>query len=282
MIVTDLYNKLLREFEGNQRSDLESAIQSDKRLSDLKEMAVEWGEEIANVQKWMQSKEYLTQEKMAKEFIKEVPEVIQKVEESFGAKLKGELRLSPSLMRFDGFAKYDLGNHTIWFGVDHPDAKREYLQALLSHELSHVYRDHQPRVWGHLGKPLNKVSRAEYLDAVSGHEHLISEGLATLNSQIVYPEIPIHVHHYYFPHEMQWCMEHFKEIDKAIRQCLKEDQNVWKFYEDDIIMPGSPSRTQYFWAAKILADWLPHKTGRSLPEAVVLAHGWPVTEFDCI
>jgi hypothetical protein len=282
LIITDIYSPLIKAFEQNQRKGLGQVLDSDERLQALKSMISEfWGEDLNNVQKWMQSPEYKAHKNLGLEFIKEAPLVLKKVEESFGTKLKGELRLSPSLMRFDGFARYDSGNHTIWFGVDHPDADRDYLHALLSHELSHVYRDHQPEVWAHLGKPLEKVTRAEYLDAATGQEHLVSEGLATLNSQIVFPEIPIHVHHYYFPFEMQWCLEHFKEIDKAIRQCLKEDQNVWKFYEDDIIMPGSPSRTQYFWAAKILSEWLPMKTGKPLKESVLLAHSWPTTEFDC-
>jgi hypothetical protein len=281
MIITDLYNPFIESFEKAGRKNINSVLKDDSRLIFLRDMAIEWGTELENIERWMASTEYKNQEAMAKKFIRVAPDAIQKIEESFKAGLTGDLRLSPSMMRFDGYARYDLGNHNVWFGVDHPDADLDYLHVLLAHELSHVYRDHQPEVWKHLGKPLEEITREEYLENTTAEEHLASEGLATLNSQIVYPEIPIHVHHYYHEPEMEWCMDHFKEIDKAIRKCLKGDQNVWKFYEDDVVAKGSPSRTQYFWATKILSEWLPKKTGLNLREAVLQAHGWPAKDFDC-
>jgi hypothetical protein len=62
---------------------------------------------------------------------------------------------------------------------------------------------------------------------------------------------------------------------------MKTDGDVWKYYEDDLVAPGSPSRVQYFWAAHILSEWLPEKTGLPLPEAVLQAHGWPAVDFTC-
>jgi hypothetical protein len=281
MIITDLYTPFIESFEKAGRKNVNKVINDDSRLIFLRDMAVEWGSEIDNIERWMASPEYRSHESIAKQFIKEAPSVVEDVEKSFKAGLIGDLRLSPSMMRFDGYARYDSGHHNIWFGVDHPDADIDYLHVLLAHELSHVYRDHQPGVWSFLAKPLKEITRDEYLENMTAVEHLASEGLATLNSQIVYPSIPIHVHHYYHVPEMQWCLDHFKEIDKAIRLCLKGDQNVWKFYEDDIVAPGSPSRTQYFWAAKILSDWLPKKTGLNLKDSILLAHAWPAKDFDC-
>ena len=185
-------------------------------------------------------------------------------------------------MRFDGFARYDSGFHTVWFGVDHPDANESYLKALMSHELSHVYRDHQPRVWEFLKKPLNEVSRQEYLDNSTALEHLVSEGLATLFSQVVFPEIPLHLHHYYFAEEMEWCLRNFSLIGQAIKERMKKDEDVWSFYAEDVVAPGSPSRTQYFWGAKVISDWLPQRfPKKSLKEAVIEVHGWPSEEFEC-
>ena len=88
-----------------------------------------------------------------------------------------------------------------------------------------------------------KVSRREYLDQMDHLEHLASEGLATLFSQVVYPEVPLHVHHYYFKEEMRWCMENVSLIEEALVRCMKTDQEVWRFYEDDVVAPGSPPRT---------------------------------------
>jgi hypothetical protein len=281
MKVTNLYTPFSEAFENLSKKDIKTVLRSDPQFKELQRMASYWGEDYSNVERWMASPEYKVHKSVAEHFIQKAPHVIEKVQSAFGEKLKGELRLSPSFMGFDGFARYELGNHTVWFGVDHPDADEEYLSVLLSHELSHVYRDHQPRVWAHLGKPLEKVTRQEYLDAHEAEEHLASEGLATLYSQSVFPNVPMHVHHYYHLDEMKWCMENFELIDKAIRERLQKDKNVWAFYEENVVAPGSPSRTQYFWAARVLAEWLPKETGKSLFDAVREAHGWPWHDFSC-
>lgn len=276
MKIIDLYSDFWSEFEKRQKVSLESALQKSGELKQLLKMARDWGEDLQNVERWMASPQYKTHHRLAKNFLKKAPQIIKKVEKAFGKALSGELRLSPSLMRFDGYARYDRGHHTVWFGVDHPDADEDYLHVLLAHELSHVYRDHCPGVWGFLKKPLKQISRQEYLDHMSPQEHLASEGLATLFSQSVYPSVPLHVHHYYFPEEMRWCLENFEKIDKALVNCLKGDGNVWSFYEEGRVGPQSPSRVQYFWAAQRIGHWLEEK-GLTLVEA----HGLSADQFDC-
>src|ERR1700722_17265767 len=174
MKIVDLYTPFIESFDNSDQKDLKKILKVDPRLANLKGFAEEWGMDLKNILRWMKSPEYQAQRDVAQDFLKQAPGVIKKVESIFGQDLQGEVRLSPSLMRFDGFARYDSGNHTVWFGVDHPDADENYLKALMSHELSHVYRDHQPRVWGHLKKPLEQISRQEYLDNSTGEEHLIS------------------------------------------------------------------------------------------------------------
>jgi len=282
MKIVDIYSHFIESFEKSKKGDLQIVLREDPRLETLKSFAEDWGMDLKNVLRWMKSTEYKQHMLVAEKFITQAPKVVKHIENIFGETLKGEVRLSPSLMRFDGFARYDSGSHTVWFGVDHPDATESYLDALMSHELSHVYRDHQPKVWGFLNKPLAKVSRQEYLDNSSALEHLVSEGLATLFSQIAFPKIPLHVHHYYFAEEMEWCLKNFAVIDKAIRARMKKDEDVWSFYAEDAVAPGSPSRTQYFWAAKVLSEWLlkrfPKKT---FSQAVIEVHGWAAVDFDC-
>jgi hypothetical protein len=100
---------------------------------------------------------------------------------------------------------------------------------------------------------------------------------------MVFPDVALHVHHYYVPDEMKWCLDNTEAIEAAIVQCLRGgDQDVWAFYGEDAVTQGSPSRTQYFWAAKKLAQWLPSRfKGKSLKEAVIEAHRLPATDFDC-
>jgi uncharacterized protein YjaZ len=277
MKIVDFYTPFIKEFE--KKGELRKALKANDHLKSLKNMAEEWEIEIDNVERWMKSSEYNSHKKLAEKFTTLATVVVGKVESIFQRQLEGEVRLSPSLMRFDGFARYDSGAHTVWFGIDHPDADEGYLKALMAHELSHVYRDHQPQVWGFLGKPLEAISRQEYLDNMSAQEHLVSEGLATLFSQLVYPDVSLHLHHYYFPEELQWCVNNFAKIDKAIIACLKGDQEVWKFYGDDVIEAGSPSRTQYFWAAKKINQLLIDKGG-DYKKALIEAHGWSADKFE--
>jgi hypothetical protein len=278
MKIVDIYSPFDKSF-----SETRDVVKSLNQpvLKDLYRMAVSWGEDLENVQRWMVTPEYEVNRKVAKGFLKMAPEVVKKIEAAFGGELKGELRLGPSLMHFDGFARYDSGSHTVWFGMDHPDADEDYLRVLLAHELSHVYRDHRPDVWKVFGKPLEQVSRQEYLDQMDHKEHLASEGLATLFSQALFPDVPPHVHHYYSKEEFQWCLENSEKIEEALIECIRGDQDVWKFYGDDSAGPGSPSRTQYFWAALRIMSWLERTNGKADLKAIIKAHDWPADKFDC-
>ena len=190
MKIVDLYSPFIRILEASSSSmDLRAILAADEKLLTLKLMAEDWGLDLENALRWMRSPEYAPRKQLALGFLSTAHKVAAHVEGIFKSELPGEIRLSPSLMRFDGFARYDSGYHTVWFGVDHPDADKQYLEALMSHELSHVFRDHQPGVWAHLGKPLEKIKRAEYLDNTTALEHLVSEGLATLFSQVAFPFI---------------------------------------------------------------------------------------------
>jgi hypothetical protein len=275
MKIYDEYTPFITQMQ--QGGSVENALKATPHLKKLKEAAEEWGGDLKNVETWILSKPYENHKKIASNFIKQAQEVLAKVEKTFGQELVGEIRLGPSLMMFDGFARYELGSHTIWFGVDHPDADEDYLRVLMSHELSHVYRDHQPDIWGFLGKPLEKVTRQEYLDAGTAEEHLISEGLATLFSQHMYPDVELHVHHYYTPDEMKWCLENHGHIEKSILDTLKGDQNVWKYYEENVVASGSPSRVQYYWAARRINEML--ESGKTSAKDIINLHEWNSKKF---
>lgn len=223
-------------------------------LPEFPGLARAWGINPTSLKTWFESADSISKQKLATDFLKFAPEAVDKVESIFKTKLPGALILMPSFGEFDGFARYDRGLHTVLLGIDFPDADLDYIKALSAHELSHVYRDHSPEVWKHLGKPLHEVSRKEYLDAGSHAEHLASEGLATLFSQHVYPEIDPRVHHFYEAHEWDWILKNHDAIDRAILDCLKSDQNVWSFYSSSRVARGSPGREHYYWAARKIAE----------------------------
>ncbi len=248
----------------------------------LRSLIEDWEVDLAQTAEWMSHPEYGSRLGDIREFIRVVPRIVSHVEGIFGMRdsgLPGEIWLCPSLRVFDGFARYDSGAHRVILGVDHPDADAAYLRALMAHELSHVFRDHQPEVWSHLGKPLQNLSRAEYLEEQTAVEHLVSEGLATLFSQFAYPDVPLQLHHYYEEHEWQWCLDHHAKIDRSLRSCLQIDQDVWSFYAEGRVGLGSPSRTQYYWAAHIIREWLERLAPGRYGEILVQAHSWSASRF---
>jgi uncharacterized protein YjaZ len=252
MIITDTYSKLLVS----------------PLLKHTHPVFHAWGYSETEITRWLQEYSTTRMRQTAHLYLQEVHDIVHQVELVFGTTLIGELVLIPSMGEVDGFARYDSGQHTVMLGIDHPDASLDYLKALTAHELSHVYRDHSPAVWGFLGKPLNEITREEYLEATTGREHLVSEGLATLASQLIFPGAPLQDHHYYEVHEMNWCLNHYEEIDQALKNCLRSPEpDPWQFYSPGIVAKGSPSRTHYYWAARRIDEWIQRTPGMSLIQA---------------
>lgn len=274
MKIIDLYSRIdpERPFQGY------SIFENDPDLAPLLKQAHTWEMDGASTQAWLISDQARLKRSSALEFLEESKRVVERVESVLGVTLPGTLVFMPSFGDFDGFARYDSGEHLVLIGVDFPDADVAYLKALTSHELSHVFRDHAPEVWSHLGKPLAEVSRREYLDAGTAQEHLVSEGLATLFSQALYAEIPPMTHHYYEPDEWAWCQSNEQAIHDSLIQCLETDQDVWSYYGESRVSPGSPSRTQYYWAAQMLQRRILNTPDPT--RALIELHQKPTAFFD--
>lgn len=254
MQIIDLYTPL-RDSVGRGFRGFE-VFSTNPVLAPVRELAKNWGLDQESIDAWFSSAEGLRKRETAEAFLAVAPEVVRKVETVCGRELPGLLVLMPSFGDFDGFARYELGEHRVMLGIDFPDADVDYLKALTAHELSHVFRDHSPAVWSHLGKPLAEITRKEYLEATGAEEHLVSEGLATLFSQAVFPEIEPRIHHFYDQAEWEWCEANTEVIEAALLECLSSDGDVWSFYGESRAGEGSPSRLQYYWAAKRLGDEL--------------------------
>lgn len=253
-------------------TDTYSKLSASRSVADAHAVFRDWNYTDAEIREWFERSSTAEMQQTAQAYLREVSQIVQRVESFFKTSLIGELVLIPSMGEVDGFARYDRGHHTVMLGIDFPGASIDYLRALTAHELSHVVRDHSPKVWGFLNKPLQDVSREEYLEATTGREHLISEGLATLTSQQIYPEVKLHDHHYYEPEEMQWCLDNDSKIDEALRTCLSgRDPDPWRFYRPGSAGRGSPSRTHYYWSARKLDEWIRATRGMNLVHAHSLA-----------
>ncbi|MBS1960964.1 MAG: hypothetical protein JST04_02020 [Bdellovibrionales bacterium] len=275
MRILDLYSHLRASLERGERGY--AAFEADEAFRPLLPIARDWGIDHRVVADWFASPEGVRGRAVAEGYLAVVRETVAKIERIVGRELPGTLVPMPSFGDFDGFARYELGEHRVLLGIDFPDADVDYLRALTAHELSHVFRDHSPGVWGHLGKPLRELTRKEYLNATTALEHLASEGLATLFSQAVFPEIEPRVHHFYEAGEWDWCLANDGAIERALLACLAGDGDVWSFYGESRVARGSPSRTQYYWAAKRLSTLL--GTGEERLGALLRLHGQAAAEF---
>ncbi len=275
MQILDLYTPLRASVGRGYRGY--EVFETTEELRPILAIARNWELDQASIDAWFASADGLRKRAVAEGFLAVASDVVGRVEGIFGRELPGVFILMPSFGDFDGFARYELGEHRVMLGIDFPDADVDYLKALTAHELSHVFRDHSPAVWRHLGKPLVRITRKEYLDATTAQEHLVSEGLATLFSQAVFPDIPSRVHHFYEMSEWEWCVRNEATIEAALLACLSDDGDVWSFYGESRAGPGSPSRTQYYWAAKKLLARL--NEGLGDPRPLVALHAIPAAEF---
>ena len=66
-------------------------------------------------------------------------------------------------------------------------------------------------------------------------------------------------------------------IEAAIRDCLAGDEDVWSFYGESRVARGSPSRTQYYWAAKKLTEEA--RASSAVMASVLAMHARPAREF---
>jgi formylglycine-generating enzyme required for sulfatase activity len=82
------------------------------------------------------------------------------------------------------------------------------------------------------------------------------------------------------PTVLEWerCQKNESRIEVALFECLEGDEDVWSFYGQSRVAEGSPSRVQYYWAARKLAQQL---QGRDRELAALIDfHRRPASEFE--
>ena len=278
-----IINKYDDFVEGLDRGvPIDVLIKSNGYHDDIIERMKTFGLDFGKIKPWMQSSSYESRKELVRKFKVSAIKILERVQTLFSCEFKGEIWICASLMHIDGFARFDHGSHVVYLGADHPEATENYLTALLAHELSHVYRDHQPNVWKFLGMPLEQISRQKYMEHYLKEEHLISEGLATLFSQFAFPEIPVDVHHFYSGNELAWFNGKHELVENKISEFLHGDYDWSCFYRDDYIANGSPSRAQYYWAAQEIKKMLMAQTPNDFKNGLILAHKTYAPDFDFI
>ncbi|MBC7692083.1 MAG: hypothetical protein H7222_09955, partial [Methylotenera sp.] len=196
---------------------------------------------------------------------------LAQLEELFGFKLEGEIFLLGAFTTMDGFARFDRGRHRVYLGMDESHGRGQYLDVLITHELTHVARETRPEIWHALGLD-PKMPREVYLEAMSAIEHLFSEGFSCVISELLVPDEKPWGYVYQTEDSLKQVLQHGPAIDRYIHRELKrrDGGDYGNFYDVDSYGPELPDYTHYVWAWQWVKHLLRERAGGDPRRLVVI------------
>jgi hypothetical protein len=174
---------------------------------------------------------------------------MQDVEKLFGVELQGDAILLGTFHAMDGYARFNLGQHRVFLGVDESFANARYLDVLEVHELTHVVRESRPEVWEGWGLH-PRMSHDEFVEKQPAIEHVFGEGFSCAVSELLVPgESPWH---YAYQEEagLEKIYKYAKSVDRAVHHELRlsEAEGDWsRLYNPNTYKPELPVFTHYVW-----------------------------------
>ena len=190
---------------------------------------------------------------------------LKSVEELFGQTLQGEIVLFGSFETIDGYARFEKGSHRVFLGVDESYNQGDYLDILMTHELTHVARESQPEVWTGFG--LNpEMTHDEFTECLPVIEHIFSEGFSCAVSEILVPSKETWNYAYQKKDNMPYLLEHIETLDNRIHLELRRDQknnggDYSSLYRVSQLMPAMPPYSHYYWAWQWTKQLLKDRVG---------------------
>ncbi|MCM2278762.1 MAG: hypothetical protein NDJ89_11865 [Oligoflexia bacterium] len=177
----------------------------------------------------------------------------RRVEELLGVKLGGEAVLFGAFEMMDGYARFDRGSHRVFLGVDEDPGHDQYLDVLISHELTHVARETQPSVWDGFG-PDSGLSLAmthdEFTERLPVIEHLFNEGFSCAVSELLLPGLPPWLYVYQTEESLKKIIAHATAVDKVVHEELRKSDggDYGNLYNTMGYRPKLPLFCHYVWA----------------------------------
>jgi hypothetical protein len=190
---------------------------------------------------------------------------MRSVENIFGQTLRGEVVLFGSFETIDGYARFEKGSHRVFLGVDESYDQGDYLDILMTHELTHVIRESQAEVWTGFG--LNpKMTHDEFTESLPVIEHLFSEGFSCAVSEILVPSDRPWDYAYQKSDNMPYLLKHIKTWNERIHLEIQRDQknngsDYSSLYRVSQLNPAMPPYSHYYWAWQWTKQLLKERAG---------------------
>jgi hypothetical protein len=178
------------------------------------------------------------------------------VESLLGVRLEGRVLILGAFTAMDGFARYEPTGHTVFLGVDESHGRGQYLDVLITHELTHVARETRPETWVGWGLP-PRMSRHEFLENMPVVEHLMNEGFSCVVSELLIPGEGPWAYAYQTEDSLQAVLQHGPALDRGIRAELRlppARSDYGNLYSPTQYTPPQPSLAHYVWAWQ----WVKH------------------------
>jgi hypothetical protein len=194
------------------------------------------------------------------------------VERLFEIKLQGDAVLFGSFFGMDGYARFNLGMHRVFLGVDESFAQGSYLDVLEVHELTHVVRESRHQVWEGWGLH-PRMSHDEFVEKQPTAEHLFGEGFSCAVSEILVPGQEPWNYAYQDEAGLKQVFKHAASVDRAVHRELElgESGDWSRLYNPGSYQPKLPVFTHYVWGWQWAKSLLREKTFGSPKEIVEIS-----------
>lgn len=170
------------------------------------------------------------------------------VEKLLGLKLEGEVILFGAFTAMDGYARFDQGTHRVYLGVDESHGRGQYLDILITHELTHVAREPLPEIWAGFGLT-PKMSHDQFVDHLPVIEHLMGEGFSCVVSEILCPNDDVWNYCYQTEDSLAQVLKHGPAIDRVVHSEIKKPNGDYsRLYNPSLYIPEVPRYAHYVWA----------------------------------
>ena len=173
---------------------------------------------------------------------------ITRVEELLGVKLAGETVLFGAFSMMDGYARFERGSHRVFLGVDEDCGVSNYLDILITHELTHVARESQSGVWTGYGLD-PKMSHDEFVKVQPVIEHLMGEGFSCAVSEILNPKEDAWNFAYQTQDSYKDIVRNGKKVAEKVHRELKDPKGYYRnLYDTEGYGVQAEWFVHYVWA----------------------------------
>lgn len=191
--------------------------------------------------------------------------VVRDLSKKYAFKGKHDVIMFGAFEMMDGYARYHHGEHSLYLGLDEAFVDTKARDILVTHEFGHLMREPLPAVWKAWGLS-HSQDHDEMVKTFPTVEHLYSEGLSCLISEIENPGQHPARYTYQTEDSYDFIRKHSKGISHAIHAIVLNG-HYRTLYRNEGFPDDSPRYAHYVWAWQWLRD-LHFKKGYSIEKLI--------------